>query len=319
MKSLTFTKASFVFQVLVQFWVCLRRSKQNHIKREDIAPCVIVSRQRQAALLCTAFLAVLLMPTSSHAVAISPGINLTRLYFDSYLDVYLPYVGIEGKLNDGVSDLAPTLDSLNFDRNSATSPVYNVQESWTSPHGAVSQGQAIGSFTSFATITHGEFTMFVASDFAYGATATSASYSCGTEAHPQTCVENGSASAGGSNNYSVYFSLLEPFAYTFDFTENYSYILFYGPGGGTVIRIDPDAGQSGYLSGILPAGNYSLGGASSRSVQSPTEGSQSGANYFSYTLTLTPVPEPETYAMLTVGLGLVGTMVIVRRRKQAEA
>lgn len=316
MKSLTFAKSGLVFQILVELWVCLRRSKQHHVKRVNIEPRIRDSCPRLEALLSIVFLAALLMPTSSHAVVISPGINLTRMYFDSYLDVYLPPFNIEGKLNDGVTDLAPTLDSLNFDRNIATSPVYNVQESWTSPHGAVSQGQAIGSFTSFATITHGEFNTYVASDFAYGATATSASYACGTELHPQTCVENGNAAAGGSNLYSLYFSLLHPFSYTMNLAENYAYIGLYTQGG-TIIRLDPDVGQSGYFSGILPAGNYLLEGGSSGNVNSPLEGTQSRSNYFSYTLTLTPVPEPETYAMLTVGLGLVSAAT--RRRKQTKA
>lgn len=69
-----------------------------------------------------------------------------------------------------------------------------------------------------------------------------------------------------------------------------------------------------HQTGLLQPGLHYLGSSIQGGVGNLL-GSPSGG--FDYTLVLTPIPEPETYAMLMVGLGLIGAAT--RRRKQTEA
>lgn len=66
--------------------------------------------------------------------------------------------------------------------------------------------------------------------------------------------------------------------------------------------------QLSLSSGALAAGKYYL------AASGITNGTNGGIYSVSFTVSAPPVPEPEGYAMMLAGLGLVGAMVLRRRK-----
>lgn len=75
-----------------------------------------------------------------------------------------------------------------------------------------------------------------------------------------------------------------------------------------------------FLGGTTSAGSFSFTAATVGSYNATVFGNTSTPSYFgSYGLTVTAVPEAETWAMMLVGVGLVGYQVRRRTRRYSPA